>query len=179
MPEIVVGQIATALRNLGHREVLFARAVILVEDESQELFLRMVAPTLGYDLDAGSVSLIPVGGDGAYRPYVTLLESLGIPHVLLRDKTWGHNPKYPPERYFALGAELENYLDDQGLGERRERIKSEIGTAKPRVASQLGSELSVEMIPAIFSKLLEAAVKLADGKPMGVAGDATEDGSTD
>lgn len=179
VPEIVVGQIATALRNLGHREVLFARGVILVEDESQELFLRMVAPTLGYDLDAGSISVIPVGGDGGFRPYVSLLESLGIPHVLLRDKTWGHNPGYPVERYFALGAELEQYLDDLGHRARRKRIKSEIGTGKPRVAAQLGSELSYEMVPAIFSDLLEAAVKLADGRPMPVAVNASNEESTD
>ena len=170
-PEVsdrVVGQIATALRNLGHREVLFARAVILVEDESQELFLKMVAPTLGHDVDSASISIIPVGGDGAFRPYVSLLESLGIPHVALRDKTWGENQNYPPERYFALEAELESYLDSKGLGDIRERIQSEIGTAKPRVASQLGSELSADLVPEIFSELLAAAVELADGRPLGV-----------
>ena len=179
VPDKVVGQIATALRNLGHREVLFARAVILVEDESQELFLRAVAPTLGHDVDSTSISIIPVGGDGAFRPFVSLLESLGIPHVALRDKTWGENLSYPPERYFALGAELEPFLDSKGLGEIRERIQTEIGTAKPRVASHLGSELSADLVPEIFSKLLAAAANLTDGRPLVVPVNLVEDEATD
>ena len=179
VPDKAVGQIATALRNLGHREVLFARAVILVEDESQELFLRAVAPTLGHDVDSTSISIIPIGGDGAFRPFVSLLESLGIPHVALRNKTCGENLSYPPERYFALGAELEPFLDSKGLGEIRERIQTEIGTAKPRVASHLGSELSADLVPEIFSKLLAAAANLADGRPLVVPVNLVEDEATD
>ena len=176
--EKVVGQIGTALRHLGNREVLFARSVILVEDESQELFLRGVAPTLGYDLDAASISIVPVGGDGAHRPYVSLLGELGIPHIVLRDKTWGENPNFPPDRYFAFGAELEPFLDSQGLGELRERIQSAIGTAKPRVASQLGSELQRDMVPRFFSNLLDAAAKIADGRPLEVVTDWRDDESS-
>ena len=72
------GQMKTALRQLSTREVVFARAVVLVEDETQEGFLKSIAPTLGRDIDAHSVSVIPVGGENGYRPYFALLDGLGV-----------------------------------------------------------------------------------------------------
>ena len=50
---------------------------------------------------------------------------------------------------------------------------------KPRVARQLGSELSPEMVPDIFSALLVAAENLADGRPMEVSVDEVGEESED
>ena len=113
----------------------------------------MVSQTLEQDLDSASIYIIAAGGDGAHRPFISLLESLGIPHGALRDQTWGENPSYPPDRYFSLGAELEPFLDSKGPAEIRA-----IHTAKPRVAARLGRELSIDLIPDVLNELLSAGV---------------------
>jgi len=159
-------QIARALRSVGDREVVFARAVILVEDESLQQFLRSVAPRLGYDLDAHSVSVVFTGGHGGHRPFHTLLESLGIPHIDLRDKPWGENTKFPPDRFFSLGMEFEEFIDQCGLGSLRSGLIEELGTAKPRIADALGSAIDEDKVPTVFGEVLSAAVSLAIGEPV-------------
>lgn len=153
-----LGQIETALRNPGAKEVVFARAVILVEDESQCEFLLQIAPTLGRDIDAHGISVIPVGGEHGYKPYRTLLDALNIPYVCLRDKRWGQDIDFPPARFFALGAEIEEYLDSQGLAELRLTTKQDVGQGKPRVMAALGAQLKKEDVPKLFDDLLQAAI---------------------
>lgn len=160
-----LGQMRTALRHVGDREVVFARSVLLVEDESQQEFLTAVTPTLDHDIDSASVSIIAVGGHNGYPAYQTLLEALEIPYIALRDKSWGHNPLYPVERFFSLDGELEECLDDHKLSELRHDVEEEVGTSKRRVAGLLGSRLSREQIPPIFDKVLQAAMDLASTEP--------------
>lgn len=159
------GRLVTSLRNTEDRDVLFARAVVLVEDESQLGFLQSVATKLKFDLDGHSISIIAVHGHASFRPYITLLNSLGIPHVCLRDKTWGKNPAYPKDRFFSLGAELEQYMDDQGFKELREQVEREVGTSKRRAASRMASLLDVAKIPDLFGRVLQAALDMATGEP--------------
>ncbi len=162
-----LSQIATALRHLGDREVVFARAVILVEDETLTEFLIGVAPKLGRDIDANSVSVVFTGGEGGHRPFHTLLDALGIPYVHLRDRNWGHNPRFPPDRFFSLDAEFEEYLDKQGLGAMLEQVKEEAGRSKRRWAVVLASRIPRKQIPTIFDHVLARAISLASGEPAG------------
>ncbi|GEM_PF-2877567 len=159
------GQIETVLRRAGNRELLFARAVVLVEDESQQLFVQAVAPALGSDLDANSISVIPVDGDSGYPPFFTLLASLGIPFVALKDKPWGDDTRYPQENHFSFGCELEDFLDKNGLKKHRENVIAEVGTQKPRVAAELGRRLTKEQVPELFGQLIARALNLATGFP--------------
>ena len=167
MTNVQMAQIRTALRHLRDREIMFARSVILAEDESQQGFLTAVAPTLDHDIDAHSVSIISAGSQDGYKPYEVLLKALGIPYVCLRDLPWGDEQRYPPDRFFSLGAELEDYLDKHGLAEARKKIISEVGTSKRRVASALalGATVTESEIPSIFNDVLKAAIKLATGEP--------------
>lgn len=165
IPSKQSGQMKTALRLLGNREVFFARAVLLVEDESQQLFLMGTAPTLEKDMDAHGVSIIPVGGENGFEHFHALLDALGIPHINLKDKPWGDDRRYPPHRYFSLGAELEDFLDSQGLAEKRKGVIQQVGTNKPRVAAELGARLKQDEIPSIFQHVLDAAIHLATGEP--------------
>lgn len=160
-----VAQMQTALRHLDSREVVFSRAVLLVEDESLREFLIAVAPTLGYDLDASGVSIIFTGGQGGHRPFHTLLDALGIPHVNFRDQSWGDNPNFPPERFFSLGAEFEDYIDSQGLADLRKEAVKEAGKSHRRPAALLGEKLDKVQVPVIFSQVLDTVVKLTTGKP--------------
>jgi hypothetical protein len=137
--------------------------VVLVEDESQQEFLRAIASVLEHDIDEKSISVIEVGGHNGYGPYRILLDRLGIPYVALRDKGWGDNPSYPPKRYFSLGCELEAYFEKHGLAEIRYEIEKEVGRSKRRVAGVLGSRLTLEQIPSIFNEVLKAAMNLSTG----------------
>jgi hypothetical protein len=74
------------LRDPRRREVLFARAVGLVEGDTEEGYFEALAPRLGVDLDALGISIIAVGGESCYRPYLRYLKSLSIPCRCHRDK---------------------------------------------------------------------------------------------
>lgn len=67
-------------------EFLFARAVILVEGDSEVGVLPAFASQLGLDLNAAQVSIWPVGGAG-FRPWLRLLGNPGlrIRHICLSD----------------------------------------------------------------------------------------------
>jgi hypothetical protein len=158
-------QIGTVLRLLGNREMLFARCVILVEDETQAEIVRAVAETLGYDLDAHSTSVIPVGGEDGYAPYDILVRTLRIPVVRLRDKLWRDSKRYPPEDNFSFGREVEDYLDDQGLAALRLAAKAEVGTSKRRIGGSLAKHLASNEVPEVFRRLLDAAIARATGEP--------------
>ena len=158
-------QMETALRLGGNREAVFARSVLLVEDQTQQQFLRAVAPTLGRDIDAQGVSIITaVDGEDGFKPFFTLLKGLQIPYVCLKDKPWGDDLMYPARRFFSLGMEIEDFLDQAGLREMRQLVVKEVGKSKPRVGGELGARLSADQIPEIFDRVLEAAIHVsADG----------------
>jgi len=158
-------QMETALRYVSNREIMFARAVLLVEDESLREFLIAVAPKLGYDIDASGVSIVFTSGHGGHRHFHTLLDALGIPHVNFRDKSWGNNPDFPSERFFSLGTEFEDFIDSQGLAEIRRVVVKEAGKSHRRPAALLGARLEKAQVPGIFNKVLETVVNLATGKP--------------
>jgi len=159
-----LAQIQTVFRILGNREAVFARSVILVENESQQLCVLGVAATLGFQLDANGVSVIPVGGETGYPPFFTLLDTLAVPYVCLKDKSWDRRT-YPADRFFSFGCELEDYLDKQALSREREAVVMEVGTSKPRVAAELARRLKAVQVPNLFSELLQAALDLATSEP--------------
>jgi predicted ATPase len=159
-------QFKTVMRGLTNREMMFARAVLVVEDESQQEFVTGIAPTLGYDLDALCISVVPVHGEGGYGPYLATLRALGIPHVALKDKDWGDTATYPPARFFSFGMELEEYLDGAGLRELREVTMKEHGLAKRRVAGLLAARIEREKVPPLFEVMLERVSSLATGEPL-------------
>ncbi|MCH7656202.1 MAG: AAA family ATPase [Chloroflexi bacterium] len=160
------GQYRTALRDIGGRELVFARCVVLVEDESQQNFMLGVAPVLGRDLDAAGISVVKVDGEDGYQRYFPLLNALGIPHVALKDKRWGNKKTYPPGRFFSFGMELEDYQDGHGLAAKREAQRARLGHgSKERVQRPLAESLARDEVPEVFKELLQAAFRLATGEP--------------
>lgn len=159
-------QMETALRLGGNREAVFARSILLVEDQSQQQFLKSIAPTLGRDIDAQGVSIIAaVDGEDGFKPFFTLLNGLQIPYVCLKDRPWGDDLMYPAKRFFSLGMEIENFLDQAGLGEMRQLVRKEVGKSKPRVCGELGARLSADQIPEIFDRVLRAATDVSANGP--------------
>ena len=157
-----LAQISKDLTPVGNREVVFAKAVVLVEEETVTGFLTEVAPKLGFNIEAAGVSIIGVDGDGGFERFRPLLDGLGIPNVNFRDRSWGINPKYPPDRYFSLSSDsFEQYMDDNGLRELRLKAKGTVGRAKARVGAELGKRIKPKDIPPLFCDVLDAATRLA------------------
>lgn len=66
-------------------DMLFARAVILVEGQAEYYALPAFARTLGLDLDQAGVSVVFVNGIGNFPTYHAILAAFHIPHVILMD----------------------------------------------------------------------------------------------
>lgn len=160
LDEIAAAQCSTALRQLGNREMVFARVVILVEDESQQEFVVGVAPTLGFDLDAIGLSVVSFNGHDGHPPFRRFLNSFDIPFVALRDLNWNNPDEFPTDRYFSFGCELEQYLDDSGLAALRRETIEDVGTGKPRVARAMAERLGSDDIPPLFSEIIRTASEL-------------------
>jgi predicted ATP-dependent endonuclease of OLD family len=75
-----------ALRNPRRRELVFARALGLVEGDTERAYFEAIAPRAGFNLDALGISIVSVKGDSRYKPYLAYLTALGIPVKCLRDK---------------------------------------------------------------------------------------------
>ncbi|MCL4541598.1 MAG: AAA family ATPase, partial [Chloroflexi bacterium] len=131
-----------ALRHLGNREMLFARAVLLVEDQTLQDFFLAVAPTLGYGLDVSGVSVIAVDGEGNFKPFRECLGALGIPFCSVRDQAWDNEERFPSARFFSFGMEIEQYLDEHGLAGEREKVAGARGMTKRKAAAALAPQLT-------------------------------------
>ncbi len=155
-----IGQIKTASKDIAKRELYFARAVLFVEDESQQKFIEGCAKKLDYNLDSVGLSIIEVGGQDGFESYIKLAKQLNIPFLCLADLTWGSTPDRPPKIYRSLGCELEQYLEQAGCGSLLEQARKAIGSSKQRVAKYCGEHIEVANIPPCFPQLLEDAMRL-------------------
>jgi putative ATP-dependent endonuclease of OLD family len=95
-----VGTVATSTRKLSlskwdkddleryidvtRGEILFARAIILVEGIAEVYVVKALAKRLGYDVDMDGISICSVEGVN-FIPYVKLLDVLGIPFAVITD----------------------------------------------------------------------------------------------
>ena len=66
-------------------DMLFARAVLLVEGQSELFALPAFARSLGLEIDKYGVSVVYTNGKGNFQIYHHILEAFGIPHVILGD----------------------------------------------------------------------------------------------
>lgn len=155
-----IGQIKTASKDIAKRELYFARAVLFVEDESQQRFIEGCAKKLDYGLDSVGLSIVEVGGQDGFEPYIKLAKQLNIPFLCLADLPWGSNPDRPSKIYRSLGCELEQYLEQAGCGSLMEQARKVVGISKQRIAKYCGEHIEGVKIPPFFSQLLEDAMRL-------------------
>lgn len=160
-----IGRIKTASKDISKRELYFARAVLFVEDESQQKFIDGCSRKLNYDFDKMGLSIIEVGGKDGFDTYIKLANQLDIPFLCLADLPWGPSPDRPLTIYRSLGKELEQYLEEAGCGSLMEQARKEIGTSKQRVARYCGETIEASNIPPFISQLLEDASKLCKKRP--------------
>lgn len=85
--------------DVNRGEILFAKAVLLVEGDAEEYLVPVFAKLLGYDFDELGISVCSVSGVN-FLPYVKLLsqKGVGIPFAVITDldpqaggKNLGHN----------------------------------------------------------------------------------------
>lgn len=155
-----IGRIKTASKDIIKRELYFARAVLFVEDESQQKFIEGCAKKLQIGLDNQGISIIEVGGKDGFKPYIILAKQLRIPFLCLADLPWPSTPDRPSNIYRSLGSEIEQYLEQAGCGSLMQQAKQTVGTSKQRVAKYCGENIEVSSIPVFFDQLLNDAVKL-------------------
>jgi putative ATP-dependent endonuclease of OLD family len=70
-----------------HGDILFARVVILFEGQTEESLVKSFADFhwTAIPPSARGISLVGVGGAEGYRPFVAVLDDLGIPWLILSD----------------------------------------------------------------------------------------------
>ena len=84
-------------------EILFAKAVILVEGDAELYLVPALARLCGFDLDALGISVCAVGGTH-FAPYVKFVGPIGldIPFVVLMDADPGNGGSLGEKRVAAL-----------------------------------------------------------------------------
>jgi hypothetical protein len=157
-----IGQIKTASKDIAKRELYFARAVLFVEDESQQRFIEGCAKKLDLGLDSAGLSIVEVGGQDGFEPYIKLAKQLDMPFLCLRDLPWGSDTERPSKIYRSLGCELEQYLKHAGCGSLMEQARKTVGTSKQWVAKYCGEHIERVNIPPFLTQLLEDAMKLCE-----------------
>ena len=65
--------------------MLFARAVLLVEGQTEYFAIPGFSKTLGKDLDRNGISVVFVNGKDNFPIYHKILEKFEIPHLILGD----------------------------------------------------------------------------------------------
>ncbi len=172
-------------------DMLFARAVILVEGQAEYFALPAFARTLGLPLDAAGVSVVFVNGFGNFAAYHALLDALGIPHVVMMDgdgqqatrrRTYAH----VADEVYVLAQDFEHMVIDAlsparllalmneclarrgkpprgGLGDPKRRSQELAGLGKPLVGRVAGEMLTAAEVAAMpeVTAALEKTVALA------------------
>ena len=152
-----------SFRDVRQRELLFSKATLLVEGDTEEAFLQTVGPRIGLDSDAAGVSIISVGGQDQYMPYIRLLESMHIPYLCHRDLGPGGSPPEYQSHFSFIGAEFEAYFAQEGCQDILKEAQDAVGGAdkKVRVGRYLGMNIPIENIPSKFKELLIEVISLA------------------
>jgi putative ATP-dependent endonuclease of OLD family len=91
---MTVGSMRERLPNacsVEHTEAFYARAVLLVEGETEQAALPVYATAMGVDFDALGVSVVSAGGKTGLDALHQLYDGLGFPVFLLFDNDIGGN----------------------------------------------------------------------------------------
>ena len=82
-------------------DMLFARAVLLVEGQSEFLAIPNFARKLNIDLNKRGISIVFTEGNQNFSTYHHILSAFGIPHVILADGDGNKSSKVEKYRDYA------------------------------------------------------------------------------
>jgi len=144
-----------SLRDPHRREVLLARAVGLVEGDTEEAYFEALAPRLNIDLDALGISIIAVGGESCYPPYLRYLKALAIPCRCQRDKAPdGITDEFKPLFTFT-DSEFEAYMGVCGQEAILKEATNKVGRSKARIGRYCGENIDTKNVPPKHHEFLE------------------------
>jgi predicted ATP-dependent endonuclease of OLD family len=141
-------------------EMFFATAVVLVEGQTERQSFPLIFERLGHDIDALGISIVEVGGKGNIALVTQILWELSIPHVLVFDSDRGRPahlennelhrlargaPVFELEPDFEGAAHIHGYED------------------KVFDAWRKFHDIDAKNVPAIFKRIVDTAVELANG----------------
>jgi Overcoming lysogenization defect protein-like, TOPRIM domain/AAA domain, putative AbiEii toxin, Type IV TA system len=139
-------------------EMFFARAVVLVEGETERISLPAIFRALGHDPDALGIAIVEVGGKGNLTLAARLLAELGIPHLVVfdadrgaaaRDEDAAIRQAVGPAPVVRLDPDFEGVA---GIGSHDEKVLH---------AWQRFHAAPRGRIPPDFQHIVEVAVRLA------------------
>lgn len=92
-------------KNISHprtNEAFFARVILLVEGDTEELSLPVYLEALDFDCDLYGVSILPVGGKGQIPKYWRLLSKFNAPVISIFDRDDSNNNNSGIAKCFGL-----------------------------------------------------------------------------
>jgi predicted ATP-dependent endonuclease of OLD family len=152
-------------------DMLFARAVLLVEGQTEFFALPGLFKTLELDLDKAGISLVWVEGKGNFEAYHHTLRAFDIPHIIFGDGDGQkeiHQNKYSKwigsENVFVLDVDFEtticSILPYERLVEIVNACRSELGerdlpnkaAITPKTFEKVGKPLAGRIVGQMLKK---------------------------
>ncbi|MDR9774707.1 AAA family ATPase [Rhizobium hidalgonense] len=145
-------------------EMLFARGVIHVEGDAEEVLVPVFAASLGFNLDDLGITVCNVAGTN-FGPYVKLTEALGIPWSVITD--WdpldGSKPPLGRKRVIDLWQDIlavrgKAPMAPEGRASWEAKPYAELADAAARTGIYLNEqtfEVSVANTPGLLIPLLD------------------------
>ena len=137
-------------------ELFLARAVVLVEGQTERLALPFAFATLGYDVDREGISIVECGGKANIVLFARVCFASGIPFVVLHDRDAQDEVLNEVIRELAGEARIVVASPDF------EHVAGLRGRShKPRRAWQRFASMSRDELPATLREAVERTVALA------------------
>jgi ABC-type cobalamin/Fe3+-siderophores transport system ATPase subunit len=161
-------------------ELFFARALILVEGDTEKLAFPEYASRLKLDLDTAGVTIVEVGGKRNLKEFAEIAKSFRIPCAVVYDEDSsdfthkGEEAKFnatldalstadPRAKVWRFAKTYEDHLKatitDGKYQEMTQKYAAEAGRSKPVKARLIATEPSLA-IPPIVEDVLQWAVKV-------------------
>lgn len=140
-------------------EMFFARAVVLVEGQTERLALPLIFGRLGHDPDALGISIVEVGGKGNLTLIARVLAELRIPHVIVFDSDRGRTGERENSGIRRAAGKTPTFAlepDFEGVAGIRAHDD------KVLAAWQRFSKIEPEKIPSVLRQIVQKAVDLAN-----------------
>lgn len=155
----------------AYPELYFSRLVVLGEGDSEEVVLPRLLRSRGLQADAGSISVVPLGGRHVNH-FWRLLNDLGIPHVTLLDLDQGRHRGGWGRLHYAASALL-TYAAPDGLEQKHiDVMDGRLGDVRGEKAGQVVTYL--ERHGVYFSSPLDLDFALLQVFPDAYGVEATE-----
>ena len=152
-------------------ELFLARAVVLVEGQTEKLALPFVFDALGHDVDRAGISIIECGGKWNIPLFARVCRAAGVPFVAVYDSDArpGHKPSAANRAIAAKIRALAGPAHTVELSPDLEAVAGIHGGGhgKPERAWRRFAKLTPEQLPAPLVRTAELAIELASSPHAG------------